>query len=250
MESISPLQRAHYTYSGRAYALMRAIHRRSILGIRLLTLVRWLPVMMLLYAWLRRWPIGILAILALVILWINFSLWRAKRSNYNRFVPGKSSLMDTTALDPLPVNQKVAVEATGLFSVSGRENALLLCPAEYWRVPLGEHVVMVEEQPGKYLYQFFSAESLQEVRSGWLLHGPQPIDTVAVTFLARWGPEYTRFGQVYENGDDSDLPPPKRITVYLSAADADIRRSVWHSIVSDARRSRLSESERGVRANR
>lgn len=249
MESISSLRRAYYAYLGRAYAMMRVIHRRSILGIRLLTLVRWLPVMLLLYGWLRRWPVGVLATVALGILWINFSLWRAKRSNYNRFIPDESSLMDTTALDPLPANQKVAVEATGPFSVSGRENTLLLHSAEYWRVPLGEHVVMVEELPGKFLYQFFSAESLQDVRSGWLLHGPHPIDTVAVTFLARWGPEYTRFGQVYENGDDSDLPPAKRITVYLSTADADIRRSVWHSIVSDARRARLGESRVGVRAN-
>lgn len=250
MESISPLRRAYYAYLGRSFALMRAIHHRSILGIRLLTLVRWLPMIILLYGWLRRWPNSVLAILALGILWINFSLWRAKRSNYNRFVPDDSSLMDTTALEPLPANRKVAVEATGLFSVSGRENVLLLRSAEYWRVPLGEHVVMVEEQPGKFLYQFFSGESLQEVRSGWLLHGPHPVDTVAITFLARWGPEYTRFGQVYENGDDSDLPPAKRITVYLSAADASIRRSVWHSIVSDARRARLSETEPGVRANR
>ncbi len=236
-----PLRRTYYAYLGRAFALMHAIHRRSILGIRLLTLVRWLPIILWLYGWLRRWPVEILLILALLILWINFSLWRAKRNNYNRFVPDETSLMETASLDPLPANHKVAIAATGLFSVSGRENNLLLHPADYWRVPLGEHVVMVEERAGKFLYQFFSPQSMQEVRSGWLLYGPRPIETVAVTFLARWGPEYTKFGQAYEDGDDSELPPAKRVTIYLSTADPDVRRSVWHSIVSDARSARLAK---------
>lgn len=240
MESMPPLRRAYYSYLGRAYALMHAINRRSILGIRLLTFVRWLPVLILLYGWLRRWPNGVLVALALLIVWLNFSLWRAKRNNYNRFVPDPVSLMDAASLEPLPANRKVSVEATGLFSVSGREDNLLLRPADYWRVPLGEHVIMVEERAGKFLYQFFSPESLQEVRSGWLLHGPNPIETVAVTFLSRWGPEYTRFGQAHEDSDDSDLPPARIVTVYLSAADAGVRRSVWHSIVSDARSARLS----------
>lgn len=242
MESIPPLRRAYYRYLGRAYALMHAINRRSILGIRFITLVRWLPIFILLYGWLRRWPAEVLVVLALFIIWLNYSLWRAGRDNFNRFVSDGSTLMDATALEPLPQNQKIPIEASGLFSVSGRENNLLFRPADYWRVPLGEHVVMVEEKPGKYLYQFFSANSLQDIRSGWLLYGSRPVETLAVTFLARWGPEYTKFGQVYEDGDDSGLPPPKRITIYLSTADAAIRQAIWHSIVSDARRARLDNT--------
>ena len=234
MESISPLRRACYAWLGRVYALMHAIQRRSLLGIRLVNLVRWLPVILLLYGWRRHWPFGLLLFLAIMILWVNFSLWRARRNNYHRFIADNSPSVETAAPDRLPANKKIAVAATGLFSVSGHENTLLLCPADYWRVPLGEHVVMVEERPGKFLYQFFGAGSLQEVRSGWLLHGPRPIESLAVTFLARWGPDYTRFGQMLENGDDRDLPPPRRITVYLSTADADTRRRIWHSIIDDA----------------
>ncbi|CUS05436.2 protein of unknown function [Candidatus Promineifilum breve] len=242
MESLSLPQRLYYRYLSRAYAFMFALSRRSFLGIRLVALVRWLPILLLLWGWLRRWPGPVLIALVLLIIWINYSLWRAKRDNYNRFVPVASSLLEAADLEPLPPNQKVTVQATGLFSVSGREDVLLLRPADYWRVPLGEHVIMVEEKPGKYLYQFFSARSLQNVQPGWLLFGPQPIDCLAVTFLARWGPEYTRFGQIYEDGNDSDLPPPKRITIYLSTADPDIKRAVWQTIVSEARRSRLGDA--------
>jgi hypothetical protein len=113
-------------------------------------------------------------------------------------------------------------------------------PATYWRVPLGEHVVMAEERPGKYLYQFFSAASLQAIQPGWLLFGRNPSETLAISFLASWGPDYTKFGQIYEDGDDSKLPPPRRVTVYLSAADENLRRSLWHTILNDARQARLN----------
>ena len=243
MDSVSPLRRLYYGYLSRAYALMHALNHRSFLGIRLSSLLRWLPILILLYGWLRRWPLALLIALVVLVIWINYSLWRAKRDNYNRFVPDGSSLMGTSELEPLPPNRKVNVQASGLFSVSGRENHLLLRPAEYWRVPLGEHVIMVEELPGKYLYQFFSAQSLQDVRGGWLLFGSRPFETLAITFLARWGPEYTRFGQLYEDGADDDLQPPKRITVYLSIPDEVVRRAVWQTIVNDARRVRSEAGE-------
>ncbi len=239
MERLSLPQRVYYGYLSRAYALMYDLTRRSFLGIGLVSLVRWLPILVLLWGWLRRWPGPVLVGLLLIIIWINYSLWRAKRDNYNRFVPAAASLLEETDLSPLPPNQKVSLQATGLFSVSGRESVLLLRPAEYWRVPLGEHVIMVEEMPGKFLYQFFNPVSLQNVQPGWLLFGQQPIECLAISFLARWGPEYTRFGQLYEDGNDSNLPPPKRVTIYLSAADPDTTLAVWQTIVSEARRTRL-----------
>lgn len=232
-----PLQRTFYACLGRSYALMRNIQRRSILGIRLLAFVRWLPLLVLFYGWLARWPSCILVFLAFIILWLNLALWHAGRTNYNRFIAGKPSPASVTPLDSLPANRKITVAATGLFSVSGHEDTLLLRPAEYWRVPLGDHVVMVQERPGKFLYQFFSPESLQEIRSGWLLHGPTPIETIAVTFLARWGPEYTRFGRDYDDRDDNALPPAKRITIYLSPTDVATRSLLWHSITGEAHRS-------------
>lgn len=240
MESLSPLRRAYFNYLSRAYAVMYTFHNRSILGIRLISIARWLPIIILLIGWFRRWPLPIFIGLFLFVIWLNYSLWRAKRDNFNRFVSDNRSIPTDLTSNPLPANQKIKVSATGLFSVSGRDRNLLLHPATYWRVPLGEHVVMVEELPGKFLYQFFSGQSLQTVQSGWLLFGTHPIESLAVTFLARWGPEYTRFGQAYEMGDGSDLPPPKRVTIYLSSDDAETRRAIMETIVSDARQSRIN----------
>ena len=152
------------------------------------------------------WPSPVMVTLLLFVVWINYSLWRARRDNYSRFVPLSSNLQQAPTQPALPPNQRLTVRATGLFSVSGRESRLLLRPAHYWRVPLGDHIIMAEEGPGKFLYQFFDAHSLQELREGLLLFGPQPAATLAVSFLARWGPEYTRFGQVYEAGDHEGPP--------------------------------------------
>jgi hypothetical protein len=137
----------------------------------------------------------------------------------------------------LPPNQKVPITASGLFSVTGRENRLLHRPANYWYVPLGEHIVMVEEIAGKYLYQFFNPKSLQEIRRGWLLHGSSPILSLEVSFLSKWGPEYTRFGQLYESGQD-DESAPKLVTIYLSSSDEEVREAIGQTIVREARRVR------------
>ena len=237
MDALSPLHRAYYAYLSRMYALAHGLNRRSLLGIRLSVLVRWLPIVALLMGWVMAWPSGVMIAILLITLWVNYSLWRAKRDNYNRFVPNRATGANAPEPVTLPPNERLPILATGLFSVSGRESRLLLRPATYWRVPLGDHVVMAEEEPGKFLYQFFDARSLQELREGLLLFGPLPRATLAVSFLARWGPEFTRFGQQHESGHD-DLPTPRRVTVYLSAEDDATRRLVRDTIVSDARQAR------------
>jgi hypothetical protein len=244
MDDLGPLRRIYYAYLSRMYALTHALSRRGFLGIRLATWARWLPVVLLLVGWVRRWPPVALIALLVVAVWINYSVWRAGRDNYNRFVPLATTPDNRAEPATLPPNQRLVVLATGLFSVSGREERLLLRPAQYWRVPLGDHVVMAEEAAGKYLYQFFDAESLQELREGWLLFGPRPRATLAVSFLARWGPEYTRFGQVYEMGHD-DGPPPRRVTIYLSTEDDATRALIRDTVIGDARRARLAEMEHG-----
>ncbi len=236
---MNALRRLTYAYLSRMYALMYFLSRRSFLGVRLGTWLRWLALAFLFIGWVSGWPPVALLLLALFAVWINFSLWRARRDNFNRFVAQGQPLGDAPKEPPLPPNQRLDVLATGLFSVSGRENRLLLRPAKYWHVPLGDHIVMAEEEPGKYLYQFFSATTLQELREGLLLFGSQPTPALAVSFLARWGPEYTRFGQVYELGED-DGPPPRRTTVYLSSADDDTRRLIRETLISAARQARLS----------
>ena len=237
MNAVSPFHRVYYANLSRMYALAHGLERRSLLGVRLGSWARWLPIIALLVGWVLDWPPAVMIALLLVALWINYSLWRARRDNYNRFVPGQSAAGGVPIHAALPPNERLPILATGLFSVSGRESRLLLRPAKYWRVPLGDHVVMAEEEPGKFLYQFFDAQSLQELREGLLLFGRQPRATLAVSFLARWGPEYTRFGPYQEAGHDG-LPPPRRVTVYLSAEDDATRRLIRDTIVKDARDAR------------
>ncbi len=238
MDALPPLRRAYYAYLSRMYALLYDMNRRSFLGMRLSTLACRVPILALLVGLLLRWSWPMLIALALLSLWINYSFWRAKRDNYNRFIANPTP--PDAAMPALAPNHKLPIRATGLFSVSGRERSLVLRPAHYWRVPLGDHVVMVDEEPGKFLYQFFDAQTLQEVRPGWLLFGARPVASLAVTFLARWGPAYTHFGPGYDP-DDAKQPPPKRVTIYLSADDEAIHHTIRHAIVDDARQARLAK---------
>jgi hypothetical protein len=237
MESLSLIKRLYLGYISRMYALAYSLSRRSFLSFRLIFFARWLPIIFLVIGWLRDWPAYVLVILFLVILWVNYSLWRAKRDNYLRFIADEKSVMGSETNETLPPNQKVAVTASGLFSVTGRENRLLHRPANYWYVPLGEHIIMAEEVPGKYLYQFFSPKSLQAIRSGWLFHGSSPIPSLEVSFLSKWGPEYTRFGQHYESGED-DESAAKLVVIYLSSSDETVREAIGQTIVQEARRIR------------
>lgn len=236
MDSLSLPKRIYYGYLSRMYRLTYRVSRETVLGVRLKTLVRWLPILLLLIGWVANWPLPVLALLGVFILWINFSLWRAKRDNYLRFVPDRDPIMGTEALRTLPPNQKVSVVASGLFCVSDRENRILHRPANYWYVPLGEHIVMAEEAPGKYLYQFFNPSSLQEVSQGWLLHGSHPMRALAIRFLSHWGPDYAQYGQLYESGN-SDQPSSKPVTIYLAAEDTPCDL-IWQTIVNEARRVR------------
>ncbi|MEZ4518440.1 MAG: hypothetical protein R3C44_17020 [Chloroflexota bacterium] len=187
-------------------------------------------------AWVRQWPNWAILIIALLLIWLVLSFWLAGRSNYIRFVPNGDSMMAASDLNSLSPNEKVPAQATGSFSVSGYNNNVLFQPANYWQVPLGDHIVMVEQKPGKFLYQFFSADTLQSVAGGWLLYGAEPQEALAISFLSKWGPEYTKF-QVYEDGEESPVPA-KLTTIYLTFESESQRDRVWQTIVADARRAR------------
>lgn len=231
MESVHPFMRGYYNFLSRLFALLHSLRRRSILGLPLLAIILWSPILILIYGWLARWSSVVVWVITIFTVCIVIGIWHSGRSNFSRFIPDKTKRDAAQRSIELPEYHKIPIEVTGLFSVSGHEDTLLLAPANIWRVPLGEHVIMAEERPGKYLYQFLNPEAIQKIESGWLLHGHAPIETIAVTFLARWGPAYTRFGQ--ENGefDHRDLPAAKSITIYLSTKDHSLRQDILCSII-------------------
>ena len=68
MDALSPLHRAYYAYLSRMYALAHGLNRRSLLGIRLGALVRWLPIMALFVGWVMAWPSGVMVAILLLSL--------------------------------------------------------------------------------------------------------------------------------------------------------------------------------------
>lgn len=236
MDSLSPLRRAYYTYLARMYAFTYTAAHRKVLGLTVRGWLITLGLAFLLVGWWQRWSALVLAMMGLLLVWLIGSFWAARRANYTRFVVDGMDPMATTDVEMLSPNEKVPAHATGAFSVSGYGNTVLFRPSHYWQVPLGDHIVMVEDRPNKFLYQFFSAATLQSVATGWLLYGGEPQEALAISFLSKWGPEYTKF-QAYDDGQESPLPP-KPVTIYLTfAAEAD-RDRVWQTIVADARRVR------------
>lgn len=238
MTQPSGLRRLYYAYLSRMYAFAYATRRRTVLGMRLSTWLWLIPLVVLIYGWWRNWPLVVLVLLATFIIWLIGSFWAARRANYTRFVANDVPLMAATSLTPLGNEQQVELYATGTFGLSSRQSNVLLQPATYWRVPLGEHVVMVQEQPGRFLYQFFDATTLQSISEGWLLFGSEPREALAVKFLANWGPAFTKF-TLYDDGEEPNVPSDSQ-TIYLTFNSEGERRAVWQTIVSDARDARLA----------
>lgn len=215
--------RAFYHYKGLAFAFTWWATRQRVLGPTVQSWLKLLAWGLLAAALLGRW--GGLAVggTAVFLLWVYASFWRAKRAGYSQFLP----VLDETSLEDgamLPAYARRSLWATGVYSVLEFDKFVLLCPAEYWRVPLGQHVVMVEHQKGKYLYQFFNGESLRQVRRGRLIFGARPLPALAVTFRSAWG----ELGAI----PGARCETEKDVTIYLSFADEEALTAVWQTVRS------------------
>jgi hypothetical protein len=238
---LSPLKKIYFKYLGWTFFWTYRCTLRRFLGITwrnwflggslLLVFVFWLI--------LGRFP----WILGLLFVWIWWVFRRAKRAGYVRFVPDELAGMPGEGIRPLPPNQRIKMRATGIFSLSDREQGVLLRHAEYWQVPLGDHVLMVEQKPGHYLYQFFDAKTLVNVQPGWLIFGKEPLDALAITFMLTWGPEQNNNDSLlyYVGGGQGTEEPTTPRTIYLTFEDSEACEAVWHNIVFDARQVREGE---------
>lgn len=242
MDNVSLIKRVYYAYLGPLFAFTRWTATHALLGMRFRTLVMLASLALLAYAWVRRWPGWALGLALLLFVYLAFVYWRSARVGYFRFVPDKNSVLPTGELGSLPANEHVAVQMTGVLSVQSREESVLLHPAEYWQVPLGDHIVMVQRGRDKFLYQFFDGASLQLVRHGWLVHGLQPHPALEVAFLTAWGPDFASPTFYLFGGSEGKIEKKQR-SIYFSFDDPQTERAVWHNIVSDARRVREAAEE-------
>ncbi len=204
---------------------------------RLSTWVKLLAFGPLMIVWRQNRSVPVLGLALLLGLWVLWLYWRARRVGYKRFVVGDTAVTSTTDLTPITPNQHVPLKASGIFGVSDREEQILMRPAEYWRVPLGEHTVMVQPEPGRFLYQFFNATNLQNLQTGWLICGLVPRSVLAVTFYSAWGNNPLSLRELYQGTDDENRES-KRRTIYLHFANEGDETAVRDTILHAAREKR------------
>lgn len=240
MQNASSLKRIYFSYLGIMYWLIHWTDTHKVLGLRVSTVIKIVALLLPLVVWIRRWDRTAIILALLIFLWIQFSYWRTRRTGYYRFVADGSELLSTGQIIPLPTNKHIPVCASGIFSLKSWERNVVFRPAEYWQVPLGDHAIMVQHQPGRYLYQFISGNLLQDLKKGWLLFGSQPSPALSVTFLSSWGPEFSdhEFSLL---GKDSNKPIEKIRTVYLSFDSEEYEQAVWQNLLFDARRVRSEQ---------
>lgn len=233
-------RRFYYRWLGLVYGFTYWTSQHSFI-FRLSTWVKLLAFVPLVIAWRQNRSAPMLGLALLLGLWVLWLYWRARRVGYKRFVGGKTAV-STSSTEPLnftPIlpNQRIPLKASGIFGVANREEQILLRPAEYWQVPLGDHTVMVQPEPGRFLYQFFNADNLQNLQTGWLICGIKPLPVLAVTFFSAWGNEQLSLRELYQGGGDGNRDLKQR-TIYLHFDNEADETAVRHTILHDMRERR------------
>jgi hypothetical protein len=88
---------------------------------------------------------------------------------------------------------------------------------------------MVQQRPGRFLYQFFQPDTLLEVRAGHLLFGSRPKIALAIRFHLNWGPEFSDDTRAFYVGGGRKEPPKKERWIYLSFEEEATRLHVWQT---------------------
>jgi hypothetical protein len=233
MENQSLSRKVQFKLAGPFYAFLYYTAHRGIIGASLAGWLKFASVILVFATLLLGWP-RIWTLAALVLSFTLFILYRkGKRDGYIRFLPDSGQLLpDQQQL--IADEEKISLRVSGPFSVKDRESFVLLRPAHYWRVPNGDHALMVNERPGQYLYQFIKPGTLQEIESGYLLFGRTPRIALVVNFLTTWGPEFAEENiTLYSPGSNSN-PEKMRRKIYLVFESDLTRQTVWGSILRDA----------------
>ncbi|WP_420629834.1 hypothetical protein [Candidatus Leptofilum sp.] len=233
MDHLSPTKQFYYSFLGQLYAFAYTSRQRTFLGIPQSGWLRLGIFALFIAALIGRW--GWVAILLTVLLWliVSFVYWCARREDYNKFVADETAVSPPATIKPIAPNERTAVYASGRYAVSGKADTVLLQkPAHYWRVPLGDHIVMVEYRPKRFLYQFFAPRTLQKVQRGWILFGKEPIPTLAITFLEVWGQDEDSSLLYYvQGGAADDLNHLKPRTIYFSFEKTAVLQKVWATLI-------------------
>lgn len=213
------------------YAFMYWSKRQRPLGVAISTWLVLLPLAVAVVGLLLDWSSGTLLSLVGMSALTRIAYYLAGRNGYKRFIAEPRMSLDKEFAAPHD-EDRVPLQATGVFSVSGREAYVLEHPGKYWRVPLGQHVFMVEQQPGRFLYQIIEADNVREVEAGLLAFGREPRKALALHFYATWGPQFAVEPTFYYGAPQQmETPSAEERTIYLTFDhDAD-RHAVWRSLL-------------------
>lgn len=229
MNEFPLLARLYYRAVGLVSSLTYWTDKKRVLGISIAFIIKLLLFLFLIAGLIGRWGAIPSIIILTVFLFIQFSYWRSRRRGYYRFISRRTPLNKQKPAKLLAKNERIPILATGVFSVLDYEKTLLFQPGKYWQAPLGDHGVIIEHKPGKFLYQFFRSATMENLRCGWLLHGLHPVPAVAISFLSTWGPEFheMRFDIL---GRVKEKPPEKIREIYLSFASNADELTVWQNL--------------------
>ncbi len=218
---------------GALYAFLHATASRVFLGATVKGWLLNLPLLVALFLVLTRRPLALAAGIVLATLILRLLYWKAGRDGYVRFTaePQQEPADGATAVAD---NQRVPIKATGVFSVKDWEEYVLARPAEYWRVPMGDHAVMVQHARGRFLYQFLRLGSIAAIEAGLLWHGARPHRALAITYLSSWGPESEDPNFMFYAPSDEGNPARRQRDMFLAFEDQATRDAVWQSLLSDS----------------
>jgi hypothetical protein len=214
-------------FLGRLYALLYHSRHHSLI-FPLSMWIKGLPIIFFLLSLTRGLPLGLAFVWLLIAVLIYLLYWKAGRDGYVRFQADAAAVFPAD-LPCLPHNQAVVARATGVFSVADHEEYVLERPAEYWHVPLGDHIIMVQQRPGRFLYQFFQPRTLLEVKPGHLLFGAGPKPALAIRFNLNWGPDFSDDTRAFYVGGGEKEPPKIERWIYLSFDAETARQQVWRT---------------------
>ncbi|MCP4356972.1 MAG: hypothetical protein GY796_03010 [Chloroflexi bacterium] len=233
MKNISPFKRVYYTYLGYAFSFAYHTDHRRFLWFAISSWLKFVTVVLFFAALGLRWDTVALALTLLLTVWVHFSYWRAYKQGYNKFVVGKK-IPTAGEKAILAEDEKVSLYASGVFAVTNQGATVLLRPSEYWRNHRGDHTVMVSRPRNKFLYQFFTADTLLDLRCGWMIFGKYPMKTLAVTFREIWGPNHADEVVTYMvGGGEHKNKKQKKRTIYLTFEEEAGQTAVWQAITQD-----------------
>ncbi len=232
MEDLPVAKRLKNRALGHLYASLYFTSDRLLMGVSILG---WITVVLFFlgpYLWLRSGSIAWFLAVFIMLFAVRVAYWIAKRDGFIVFT---AQVDDQEPINARQVQdyKKFDLRASGVFSVTGREEYMFRRPTQLWRVPMGDHALMVRRPTGRYLYQFIEAGYIKRMRPGCLVYGSRLNFALEIDFRTKWGPVAgeTEFNW-FAPGEGSK---PKRLkrTLYLGFENKADRDVVWQSIGRD-----------------